>query len=119
MDLDSVESFMRLHQEIARILPDPVSGIDHGGREEPELEPVEVETMRSFLEERARLVREARDRSAAGFDAELDALHQAIAEAARYPGRESQPGPENGGAVEPNRPAKPGRGKRPRRPPTP
>jgi hypothetical protein len=114
MDLKSVESLMRLHQEIARSLPDAVSGISTPSRKEPELAAAEVDAMRSFLEERARLVSDARDRANAGFDAEIEVLRQAIAGVAAQPGK----GVKTEVALVRELP-KPARSRKTKRPPTP
>jgi hypothetical protein len=85
MDIQSVESIMRLHQQLAEHLPENVSGIVTS-REKPTIPSKEVELMRSFLKERVQAVSETRDRAIARFDSEIAALNQAISDVVKRGG---------------------------------
>jgi len=98
MDIKGIEAIMRLHQELASRLPKSMSGIAE--REEPQLPEDETKAMRALLEQRLRMVVEAREVALSRFDEEIGVLKEALADVDR---------PGDGERVRParSRPAKP------------
>lgn len=80
MDIKSIEAIMRLHQELAGRLPESVSGVVIPERQEPQLVEADVKAMRAVLEQRLRVVTEAREGALSRFDEEIRLLNQVIAD---------------------------------------